>query len=49
MTLDRYAASGTLPINRIAPTEKVIRQIAICKRNWLFTGSEQVARLAVAS
>jgi len=45
--LQRYAASGTLPIDN-NPVENAIRPIAIGKKNWLFTGSERAGRRAAA-
>ncbi len=45
--LERYAASGTLPIDN-NPVENAIRPIAIGKKNWLFTGSERAGRRAAA-
>ena len=45
--LQRYAASGTLPIDN-NPVENAIRAIAIGKKNWLFTGSERAGRRAAA-
>lgn len=45
--LERYASSGTLPIDN-NPIENAIRPIAIGKKNWLFTGSERAGRRAAA-
>jgi transposase len=45
--LERYAASGTLPIDN-NPVENAIRPIAIGKKNMLFTGSERAGRRAAA-
>lgn len=45
--LQRYAASGTLPIDNNL-VENAIRPIAIGKKNWLFTGSERAGRRAAA-
>lgn len=45
--LERYAASGTLPIDN-NPVENAIRPIAIGKKNWLFSGSERAGRRAAA-
>ena len=43
--LERYASSGTLPIDN-NPVENAIRPIALGKKNWLFTGSERAGRRA---
>lgn len=45
--LERYASSGTLPIDN-TPVENAIRRIAIGKKNWLFAGSERAGRHAAA-
>ena len=45
--LERYASSGTLPIDN-DPAENAIRPIAIGKKNWLFAGSERAGRRAAA-
>jgi transposase len=45
--LERYASSGTLPIDN-NPVENAIRPIAIGKKNWLFAGSERAGRRAAA-
>jgi hypothetical protein len=45
--LQRYAASGTLPIDD-NPVENAIRPIAIDENNWPFTGSERAGRRAGA-
>ena len=45
--LERYANSGILP-NDNNLVENAIRPIAIGKKNWLFTGSEQAGRRAAA-
>ena len=47
VALERYAASGTLPIDN-NPVENAIRPIAMGKKNWLFTGSERAGRRAAA-
>ena len=45
--LERYASSGTLPIDN-NPVENTIRPIAIGKKNWLFAGSERAGKRAAA-
>ncbi|MEW6679380.1 MAG: IS66 family transposase [Pseudomonadota bacterium] len=45
--LTRYADSGDAPIDN-NPVENAIRPIAIGKKNWLFTGSEQAGKRAAA-
>ncbi|WP_229262817.1 IS66 family transposase [Duganella radicis] len=45
--LERYAGSGTLPIDNNA-IENAIRPIAIGKKNWLFTGSERAGHREAA-
>lgn len=45
--LMRYAQSGDLPIDN-NPIENSIRPIAIGKKNWLFTGSENAGERAAA-
>lgn len=45
--LSRYASAGNLPIDN-NPVENVIRPIAIGRKNWLFTGSEQAGKRAAA-
>lgn len=45
--LERYASSGTLPIDN-NPIENAIRPIAIGKKNWLFAGSARAGRRAAA-
>ena len=45
--LSRYATDGLLPIDN-NPVENVIRPIALGRKNWLFTGSEQAGQRAAA-
>jgi len=45
--LSRYATAGNLPIDN-NPVENVIRPIALGRKNWLFTGSEQAGKRAAA-
>jgi transposase len=45
--LSRYATDGRLPIDN-NPVENVIRPIALGRKNWLFTGSEQAGQRAAA-
>ncbi len=45
--LSRYATAGNLPIDN-NPVENVIRPIALGRKNWLFTGSEQAGQRAAA-
>ena len=45
--LSRYATDGNLPIDN-NPVENVIRPIALGRKNWLFTGSEQAGKRAAA-
>ncbi len=45
--LSRYATTGNLPIDN-NPVENVIRPIALGRKNWLFTGSEQAGKRAAA-
>jgi transposase len=45
--LSRYAIAGNLPIDN-NPVENVIRPIALGRKNWLFTGSEQAGKRAAA-
>lgn len=45
--LTRYAHTGDAPIDN-NPVENAIRPIAIGKKNWLFTGSEQAGKRAAA-
>ena len=45
VALSRYAVTGHLAIDN-NPVEKVIRPIAIGKKNWLFTGSERAGQQA---
>ncbi|PHV02058.1 hypothetical protein CSQ88_09100 [Iodobacter sp. BJB302] len=45
--LERYSEDGLSPIDN-NPVENAIRPIAIGKKNWLFTGSEQSGHRAAA-
>jgi hypothetical protein len=45
--LSRYATAGNLPVDN-NPVENVIRPIALGRKNWLFTGSEQAGKRAAA-
>jgi hypothetical protein len=45
--LQRYVTSGSLPIDN-NPVENALSPIAICKKNWLFAGSERTGRRAAA-
>lgn len=45
--LSRYATDGIMPIDN-NPVENAIRPIAIGKKNWLFTGSENAGKRAAA-
>ena len=45
--LSRYATAGNFPIDN-NPVENVIRPIALGRKNWLFTGSEQAGQRAAA-
>ena len=45
--LSRYATAGNFPIDN-NPVENVIRPIALGRKNWLFTGSEQAGKRAAA-
>ncbi len=47
VALSRYATAGNLPIDN-NPVENVIRPIALGRKNWLFTGSEQAGKRAAA-
>ena len=47
VALSRYATDGLLPIDN-NPVENVIRPIALGRKNWLFTGSEQAGQRAAA-
>ena len=45
--LTRYAETGDLPIDN-NPVENAIRPIAVGRKNWLFTGSQQAGERAAA-
>lgn len=47
VALSRYATAGNLPVDN-NPVENVIRPIALGRKNWLFTGSEQAGKRAAA-
>ena len=43
--LSRYPLTGDLPIDN-NPVERTIRPVAICKKNWMFVGSERSGQRA---